>query len=83
MKYLIPHIPHSSRNSNSDSSYSSWGIAIPRGSPKGLFPSEGVNSEDISMFSNNLSMNLDNNDEADSNELRNLIAQQTNIVSRT
>ena len=57
---------------------------IPRGSPKGLFPSEGVNSEDISMFSNNSSkMNLDNNEEADSNELRNLIAQQTNIVSRT
>jgi hypothetical protein len=36
------------------------------------------------MFSNNSSkMSLDNNDEADSNELRNLIAQQTNIVSRT
>ena len=42
------------------------------------FPSEGVNSEDISMGSNNSSeMNLDNNDEADSDELRNLIAQQT------
>ena len=84
MKYLIPHIPHSSRNSNSDSSYSSWGIAIPRGSPKGLFLPEGVNFEDISMFSSNSSkMNSDNNDKADSNELRNLIAQQTNIVSRT
>ena len=73
MKYLIPHIPHSSRNSKSDSSYSSWGIAIPRGSPNGLFPTEGVNSEDISMGSNNSSeMNLDNKDEADSDELRNL-----------
>ena len=48
--------------------------------PKGLFPSEGVNSEDISMGSNNSSeMNVDNNDEADSNELRNLIAQQTEV----
>ena len=46
--------------------------------PKWTFPSEGDNSDDISMGSNNSSeMNLDNNDEADSNELRNLIAQQT------
>jgi hypothetical protein len=37
MKYLIPHIPHSSRNSKSDSSYSSCGIAIPRGSPNGFY----------------------------------------------
>ena len=77
---MIPHIPHFSRNSKSDSSYSSWGIAISRGSPYGLFPSEGLNSEDnpISMGSNNSSeMNIDNNDEADSNDLRNLIAQQT------
>ena len=29
------------------------------------------------MGSNSSEMNLDNNDEADSNELRNLIAQQT------
>jgi hypothetical protein len=53
-------------------------MAIPRESPNGLFLSEGVNSEDISMGSNNSSeMNLDNNNEADSNELRNLIAQET------
>ena len=45
-----------------------------------LLPSEGVNSDDISMGSNNSSeMNLGNNDEADSDELRNLIAQQ-NVV---
>ena len=75
MKYLISHIPHSSRNSKGDSSYSSWGITTPRGSQNGLFPSEEVNSEDISMGSNNSSeMKLDNNDEADSNELRNLIS---------
>ena len=46
-----------------------------------LLPSEGVNSDDISMGSSNSSeMNLDNNDEADHqlrNKLRNVIAQQT------
>ena len=43
-----------------------------------LFSSEGVNSDDISMDSNNSSeMDSANNDEADSDELRNLIAQQT------
>ena len=63
-------LPHSSRNSKSDSSFSSWGIAIPRGSPNGLFTSEGYNSDDISMGSNNsFEMNLDNKDEADSDEL--------------
>ena len=42
-----------------------------------LLPSEGVNSDDISMGSNNSSeMNLDNNDKAD-HQLRNLLAQQT------
>ena len=42
-----------------------------------LLPSEGVNSDDISMGSSNSSeMNLDNNDKAD-HQLRNLLAQQT------
>ena len=42
-----------------------------------LLPSEGVNSNDISMGSSNSSeMNLDNNDKAD-HQLRNLLAQQT------
>ena len=42
-----------------------------------LLPSEGVNSDDISMGSNNSSeKNLDNNDKAD-HLLRNLLAQQT------
>ena len=63
---MIPHIPHEE-------------FLLLEDPHMDFFPSEGVNSEDISMSSNNSSeMNLDNNDEADSvNELRNLIAQQT------
>ena len=42
-----------------------------------LLPSEGVNSDEISMGTSNSSeMNLENNDEAD-HQLRNLITQQT------
>ena len=41
-----------------------------------LLPSEGVNSDEISMGTSNSSeMNLENNDEAD-HQLRNLITQQ-------
>ena len=42
-----------------------------------LLPSEGVNSDEISMGTSNSSeINLENNDEAD-HQLRNLITQQT------
>ena len=67
MKYLITHFPHSSRNSKSDSSYSSFPvIELGINLMSQLLPSEGVNSDDISMgSSNSTEMNLDNNDEAD------------------
>ena len=48
-----------------------------------LLPSEGVNSDDISMGSSNSSeMNLDNNDKAD-HQLRNLLAQQMQMQGKS
>ena len=49
-----------------------------------LLPSEGVNSDEISMGTSNSSeMNLENNDEADHQQPNKLWCKCKNIVSRT